>query len=47
MMPNADMKFPYEGAKKMRLVDNVESKEFLQTLLKAMYEELPVLQKKK
>ncbi len=47
MMPKADMELPYEGAKEMLLVDNVENKEFLQKLLKAMYEELPVLPKKK
>ena len=27
MMPNADMELPYEGAKEMLLVDNVENKE--------------------
>ena len=29
MMPNAEMECPYEGAKAMILVDNVESREFL------------------
>ena len=43
MMPNADMECPYEGAKKMILVDNVESREFLRELLVAMYDELPAL----
>jgi TfoX/Sxy family transcriptional regulator of competence genes len=47
MMPDADMKLPYEGAKEMLLVDNVENKEFLRNLLEAMYEELTVLKKKK
>ena len=41
MMPDADMESPYEGAKEMLLVDNVENKEFLRDLLEAMYEELP------
>lgn len=41
MMPDADRELPYEGAKKMLLVDNVENKEFLRELLEAMYEELP------
>ena len=41
LMPDADMELPYEGAKKMLLVDNVENKEFLRELLEAMYEELP------
>ena len=41
MMPDADMESPYEGAKEMLLVDNVENKEFLRDLLEAMYDELP------
>ena len=47
MMPNADMELPYEGAKEMLLVDNVDNKEFLRELLDAMYEELPEPKKKK
>ena len=47
MMPNADMELPYEGAKEMMLVDDVENKGFLQELLEAMYEELPVPKKKR
>ena len=47
MMPNADMELPYEGAKEMLLVDDVDNKEFLQELLDAMYEELPAPKKKK
>ena len=47
MMPEAGMECPYEGAKKMLLVDNVESKEFLKALLDAMYEELPAPKKRK
>ena len=47
MMPDADMELPYEGAKKMLLVDNVENREFLWELLEAMYEELPAPKKKK
>ena len=45
-MPNADMELPYEGAKEMILVDDVENKEFLRDLLEAMYEELPMPKKK-
>ena len=41
MMPDADMELPYEGAKEMILVDNVENKEFLRDLLEVMYGELP------
>ncbi len=47
MMPNADMELPYEGAKKMLLVDNVDNKDFLRELLEAMYPELPAPKKKK
>ena len=47
MMPNADMELPYEGAKEMQLVDNVDNKEFLRELLEAMYPELPAPKKKK
>ena len=41
MMPEAASELPYEGAKAMLLVDNVENTEFLQALVKAMYDELP------
>ena len=47
MMPNADMELPYEGAKEMLLVDDMDNKEFLRELLEAMYEELPAQKKKK
>ena len=47
MMPEAGLELPYEGAKEMLLVDNVENKEFLRDLLEAMYSELPVAKKKK
>ena len=40
-MPNADREIPYEGAKEMLLVDNVDNREFLTDLLEAMVEELP------
>lgn len=47
MMPNAVMELPYEGAKEMLLVYDVDNKEFLRLLLEAMYEELPAPKKKK
>ena len=47
MMPNADTELPYEGAKEMLLVDDVDNKEFLRELLDAMYNELPAPKKKK
>lgn len=46
MMPDAGMELPYEGAKEMLLVDDVENKEFLRDLLEAMYDELPAPKKK-
>jgi len=47
LMPKADMERPYEGAKEMLLVDNVDSRDFLAQLLTTMYEELPVPKTKK
>ena len=41
MMPDAGREIPYEGAKEMLLVDNVENREFLRELLEAMDGELP------
>ena len=40
-MPNAPMELPYEGAKEMHLVDNMEDKVFLQSLFAVIAEELP------
>ncbi len=47
MMPNADMELPYEGAKEMLLVDDVDNRDSLKDLLEAVYEELPAPKKKK
>ena len=47
MMPEADRELPYDGAKEMLLVDDVDNKEFLRDLLEAMYDELPAPKKKK
>lgn len=47
MIPNADRELPYEGAKEMLLVENVENRAFLRELLEAMYDELPLPKKKK
>ena len=47
MMPNAEMELPYEGAKKMLLVNNVEDRDFLRELLEGMYGELPAPRMKK
>lgn len=47
LMPTASYELPYEGAKELLLVDNVDSKEFLTKLFDAMYGELPAPKKKK
>lgn len=46
-MPNADYELPYEGAKEMLLVDDVDNKAFLEELLTKMYDELPAPKVKK
>ncbi len=46
-MPEAALELPYEGAKEMLLVDNVEDRDFLRDLLEAMYDELPASKKKR
>ena len=46
MMPDAEMEIPYEGAKEMILVDDVENRSFLTELLENMYDELPAPKKK-
>ena len=47
MMPDANMELPYDGAKEMLLVDDVENREFLKELIEAMYDELPAPRKRK
>ena len=46
-MPQAEYSLPYEGAKEMLLVDNVDDKEYLAGLLEAMFTELPMPKTKK
>ena len=40
-MPTAPFESPYEGAKEMLLVEEVDNKEFLTGLFHAIYDELP------
>ncbi len=47
LMPDAPMEPPYKGAKEMLLVENIDDREFLCELFKAMYDELPVPKQKK
>ena len=41
-MTTATYELPYEGAKEMLLVENVDRREYLAGLFNAMYDELPV-----
>lgn len=47
LMSEAIYELPYEGAKEMLLVEDVDSREFLTRLFNAMYDELPTPKKKK
>ncbi len=46
LLPDAPLELPYEGAKPMLLVDNVEDKAFLARLVAAMEPELPAPKKR-
>ena len=46
-MPNAEYQLPYDGAKEMLLVDDVDNKGFLIGLFDAMYDDLPAPKSKK
>ena len=46
-MKDIEYAVPYDGAKKMLLVDNVDDKAYLKGLLEAMYDELPAPKRKK
>ena len=46
-MPNVEYELPYEGAKEMLLVDDVDNKEYLTGLFNSMYDELPAPKPKK
>ena len=47
LMPDAPLELPYEGAKEMLLVEDIENKEFLKELFDSMVDELPAPKKKK
>ena len=47
LMPNANYELPYDGAKEMLLVDDVDNKEFLIGLFDALYDDLPAPKPKK
>ena len=45
LMPDASRELPYEGAKEMLLVEDVDNRDFLNDLLNAMADELPAPKK--
>lgn len=47
LMPDASLEIPYKGGREMLLVDQVEDREFLKTLVESMYDELPFPKKKR
>ena len=47
MMPDAPKELPYDGAKEMLLVENIDDRHFLAELVRAMYDELPAPGNKK
>lgn len=47
MMPDAERQLPYEGAKEMLAVGDVDDRTFLKELLEAMYDDLPEARKRK
>lgn len=47
LLPDARKEPPYDGAKDMLLVENVDDRQFLAALFEAMYPELPEPRKKK
>ena len=46
-MPTAPYELPYDGAKEMLLIDDVDNKEFLIGLFDAVYDDLPEPKPKK
>ena len=47
LMPDASMELPYDGAKEMILVDDVDNREFLCELVESMWKDLPEKKKKR
>ena len=47
LMPDAPYELPYEGAKEMLMIEDIEDRDFLSQLLNAMVVELPAPKTKK
>lgn len=46
-MPNAELETPYDGAKEMLLVEDIDDKGYLMGLFNTMFDELPLPKPKK
>ena len=46
-MPKAPLQVPYEGAKEMLLAENIEDRDFMTELFRAIYDDLPEPKPKK
>ncbi len=47
LVPNVRYELPYEGAKQLLAVDEVDDREFLKKLFQALYEEFPAPKEQK
>ncbi len=47
LMPDVEWELPYDGAKEMLLVDDIDNREFLCELVRSIWEELPDPKKKR
>lgn len=41
-LPDAPLEIPYDGAKKMILIEEIDDREFLTELIESIFEELPL-----
>ncbi len=46
LMPDARLELPYEGAKEMLMVDNIDDRDFLCALIRSVADELPAAKKR-
>ena len=46
LLPDGPMELPYQGAKKMLLIEDLENRELLERLFTAMYDQLPATKKR-
>lgn len=41
-LPDAPLEIPYDGAKKMMLIEEIDDREFMAELIESIFEELPL-----